>query len=144
MQLSEELARAFASMGRLLNDAQGEDLSRSDFAVLIRLPLARGEGEAVRSRDLARSEGLDPSTMSRRLASLADRGLIEREPDPADRRAFLLTLTAAGRRAVEQERARRVALVTDALQRWDDADRAELARLLSRLTDTLEDRRSAR
>jgi DNA-binding MarR family transcriptional regulator len=144
MQLSEELARTFASMGRLLNEVQGEGLPRTDFAVLIRLPLAIDEGEAVRSRDLALAEGLDPSTMSRRLASLAERGLIGREPDPADRRASLLTLTAAGRTAVEQERARRVGLITDALQQWDDDDRAALARLLSRLADTLEARRSAR
>lgn len=82
--------------------------------------------------------------MSRRLASLAARGLITREPDPADRRASLLTLTAAGSEAVERERARRVALITDALDGWEEHDRAELARLLSHLTDTLEARRSQR
>lgn len=142
MQLSEQLARAITSMGRLMNDFQGEELSRTDFLVLVRLPLQGGEGEAVRPRDLARAEGLDPSTMSRRLASLAERGLIAREPDPADGRAHLLTLTQAGRDAVHRERSRRVQLVTDALHDWSDEDRAELARLLSQLTDTLEARRS--
>lgn len=143
MQLSEELARAITSMGRLINDFQGEELSRSDFLVLVRLPLQGGAGEAVRSRDLARAEGLDPSTMSRRLGSLAERGLIAREPDPADGRAHLLTLTQAGCDAVQGERARRVALVTDALAGWAERDRAELARLLSQLTDTLEHRRAS-
>ncbi|MFK5634410.1 MULTISPECIES: MarR family winged helix-turn-helix transcriptional regulator [unclassified Ornithinimicrobium] len=144
MQLSEELARAFASMGRLLDDFQGEELSRPDFTVLVRLAPKDPTGEPVRSRDLARSEGLDPSTMSRRLASLADRGLVAREPDPADGRAHLLTLTDAGCEAVRRERARRVTLVTDALDGWDDPDRAELARLLSQLTDSLETRRAQR
>lgn len=143
MQLSEQLARAITSMGRLVHDFQGEELSRTDFLVLVRLPLRGGEGQAVRSRDLARAEGLDPSTMSRRLGSLAERGLIAREPDPADGRAFLLTLTDAGCAAVERERARRVSLVTDALAGWPEDDRAELARLLSQLTDTLEARRGA-
>lgn len=143
MQLSEQLARAITSMGRLVTDFQGEQLSRTDFLVLVRLSLPGGEDPAVRSRDLARAEGLDPSTMSRRLASLAERDLIRREPDPADGRAFLLSLTEEGAAAVERERARRVALVTDALDGWAEPDRAELARLLSQLTDTLEARRGA-
>lgn len=145
MQLSEQLARAFAAMGRLLNEDQGHEvLSRPDFAVLIRLPRAEEvaagvEGvEGVRPRDLARTEGLDPSTMSRRLASLTARGLIHREPDPDDGRAQVLSLTEEGGRAVARERARRVALVTDALDGWGEEDSAELARLLGRLTDTLE------
>lgn len=151
MQLSEQLARAITSMGRLVNDFQGEELSRTDFVVLVRLarPAEDPSGEqpgtpSVRSRDLARAEGLDPSTMSRRLASLAGRGLVSREPDPADGRASLVSLTDAGVEAVERERARRVALVTDALDGWCESDRAELARLLSQLTDSLEARRAAR
>src|SRR5690606_41241441 len=105
MQLSEQLARAFAAMGRLLNEDQGPGVrSRPDFAVLIRLPRAEEvaagvEGvEGVRPRDLARTEGLDPSTMSRRLASLTARGLIHREPDPDDGRAQVLSLTEEGGR----------------------------------------------
>lgn len=143
MHLSEQLARAITSMGRLITDFQGEELSRTDFLVLVRLARPGGEGDAVRSRDLARAEGLDPSTMSRRLGSLAERGLIRREPDPADGRAHLVSLTEAGEEAVRRERARRVALVTDALDGWAEPDRAELARLLSQLTDTLEARRGA-
>ena len=82
--------------------------------------------------------------MSRRLTSLVDRGLVAREPDPADGRASLLCLTDEGREAVRQERDRRVALVTDALEGWDDDDSRDLARLLGQLTDSLETRRSVR
>lgn len=139
MQLSEELARAFTSMGQLVHELQG-DLPRADFMVLVRL----GGRECTRSRDLAKAEGLDPSTMSRRLASLTERGYIERASDPQDGRAQILALTDAGREAVSLERSRRVTLVTDALVDWPDDDRAELARLLSRLTDTIETQRQAR
>lgn len=132
------------SMGRLVHDIQGEELARTDFVVLVRLAALAEETGAVRSRDLARSEGLDPSTMSRRLASLTERGLVEREPDPQDGRAWLLSLSPAGRDALARERARRVAMVTDALGDWSEGDRAELARLLAQLTDTLEARRAAR
>lgn len=139
MQLSEELGRTFAAMGRLLHERQG-DLSRSDFGVLVRL----AGKECTRSRDLAHAEGLDPSTMSRRLASLAERGLIRRSADPADGRAQVLALTAEGEQTLRAERARRVALVTDALSDWPDADRDDLARLLARLADTIESTRAAR
>lgn len=125
------------AMGRHINRGEGE-VSRPDYLVLVRLA-AR---ECTRSKDLAEAEGLDASTMSRRIASLVERGLVSRNTDPDDRRAHTLSLTDLGNQTVLDERARRVALVTDALAEWDEADRAELARLLGRLTDTLEGRLS--
>ncbi|GAA4881123.1 MarR family winged helix-turn-helix transcriptional regulator [Serinicoccus chungangensis] len=136
MQLSEELARTFAAMGRFLREREG-DLAPTDVAVLVRLA---GQ-QCTRSRDLAQAEGLDPSTMSRRLASLAERGLVERHPDPADRRAQVLGLTQAGLEALTQERARRVELVTDTLADWPETEKAQLADLLGRLADSLESAR---
>ncbi|WP_281966076.1 MarR family winged helix-turn-helix transcriptional regulator [Serinicoccus marinus] len=133
MQLSEELARTFTAMGRLLREREGE-LSRSDVGVLVRLA---GQ-ECTRSRDLARAEGLDPSTMSRRLASLAERGLVQRHPDPEDRRAQVLGLTAAGRAALAAERSRRVELVTATLADWPAHDQQRLADMLARLADSIE------
>lgn len=133
MQLSEQLSRAFVAMARRINDGRG-DISRPDYIVLARLA-AR---ECTRSRELADAEGLDPSTMSRRIASLVERGLVQRSTDPQDRRAHTLALTDAGQQALSSERQRRVALVTDALADWDEADKADLARSLARLTDTLE------
>ena len=137
MHLSEQLARTFASMGRLISEFQGE-VSRHDFIALVRID----QQDGVRTRDLADAEGLDPSTMSRRVASLTSRGLVERHPDPQDGRAHVLALTDAGRDLVREERARRVAIVTDALATWSDDDRADLARLLGQLTDTIETQRT--
>lgn len=133
MQLSEELARTFAAMGRFLHEREA-GLSRSDFGVLLRLA---GTG-CTRSRDLAVAEGLDPSTMSRRLASLDERGFIRRSQDPDDRRAQVLALTETGQEALRAERERRVATVTDALADWPQDEQEELARLLGRLADSLD------
>ena len=137
MQLSDQLSRAFIAMGRHINRGEGE-ISRPDYLVLARL----ADSECTRTKDLADAEGLDASTMSRRIASLVERGFVERATDSSDRRAHTLSLTEEGKQTVLDERARRVALVTDALADWDEADRAELARLLGRLTDTLEGRSS--
>lgn len=139
MQLSEQLSRAFSTVGRYVTQDEG-GLSRADFGVLVRL----ADRVSTRPGDLAAAEGLDPSTMSRRIASLHERGLIDRAPDPDDGRATVVSLSAAGQDALRAERDRRIGVITDALHDWEDSDRAELGRLLTKLADTLEDRRSTR
>jgi DNA-binding MarR family transcriptional regulator len=66
---------------------------------------------------------------------LQERGLVERGPDPADRRATLVSLTRAGREAGERIRAARQAETERFFGALDPADRAELARILGKLTD---------
>ena len=50
----------------------------------------------MRVTDLAGCANLDTSTVSRHVAQLQRTGLIERTPDPDDRRAQRVELTAAG------------------------------------------------
>ena len=82
--------------------------------------------------------GFDTSTMSRRVAHLCDEGLMERHPDPDDGRAQLLSLSNVGRQRLAEERSLRVRLITESLGEWTPDDKSELARLLSRLNDSLE------
>ncbi|WP_395701910.1 MarR family winged helix-turn-helix transcriptional regulator [Aquabacterium sp.] len=44
---------------------------------------------------------LEKSWISRAVDSLAERGLVTREPNPADARSWLVTLTGAGRKRVK-------------------------------------------
>lgn len=137
--LQERLITVFASLGRALADQErstGFPLSRLELAVLVRL--ARADG--ARPRDLAEGEGLDPSTMSRRLAAMEEQGLVRREPDPHDGRAALMHLTDTGRERLQHARRQRVELVTDALHAWSAHDLGELARLLGQLEASLEAR----
>lgn len=53
--------------------------------------------EPVRLGELNRHVLLSQPALSRLVDRLAARGLVTGEPDPADRRALLLSLTAAGR-----------------------------------------------
>lgn len=134
MQLSEELARFFTLLWRITDDQQrGATLTRLEYLALGRL---HRDG-AMRAGDLAQSEGLDPSTLSRRLAALAERDLVTRRTDHDDRRAQQLEITPAGRDAFLAEQRRRVALVTDALDQWAEPDRVRLAELLHELNDSL-------
>ncbi|RLK59438.1 MarR family winged helix-turn-helix transcriptional regulator [Actinokineospora cianjurensis] len=55
------------------------------------------EGEACSQQTLAHRLGLDKTVMTYLIDDLERAGLVERRPDPADRRARLLSATAAGR-----------------------------------------------
>ena len=135
MQLSEELARLFTLLWRVTNDQRrGASLTRLEYLVLARLE----RDGAMRAGDLAHDEGLDPSTLSRRVAALAERGLVERKTDRDDRRAQQLQITPSGRDAFLAEQRRRVSLVTDAVAHWPQPDRARLAELLHDLNDSLQ------
>jgi len=92
----------------------------------------------VRATDLAEHVHLDLSTISRHLRGLEGSGLLERFPDPDDRRASLLDVTPEGRVVLDRSTAARTALFASATVGWTDAEVAELVRLLHRLSDDLE------
>jgi DNA-binding MarR family transcriptional regulator len=66
---------------------------------------------------------------------LQHRGLVERLPDPSDRRAVLLRPTAEGRRVRAEIDAARTADSAELYARLPAADRATLARLLRAIAD---------
>ena len=70
---------------------------------------------------------------------LAKEGLVTREPLASDRRAFLVRLTADGRRQFQLMAAQHEAWVAEILSRLTDADRHELHRLTGVLKDALQE-----
>jgi MarR family transcriptional regulator for hemolysin len=95
---SRELAFAINDVARLLrtyaDHAAGRfGMTRAKWAVLARLD--RFEG--LKQTELAEMLDLQPITLTRLLDGLAENGLIERRPDPDDRRAKRLFLTPAAR-----------------------------------------------
>ena len=75
------------------------DLQHSEFDVLA--ALRRSSVAHLSPGRLLRETHVTSGTMTHRLDRLAQRGLVERLPDPRDRRGVLVRLTAAGRRAVD-------------------------------------------
>ncbi len=102
-------------LGRALTAAELPVLRRHGltmwgYVVLLAL---RGRAEPVRTQAaLADAIGADKTRIIGVLDELQGAGLIRREPDPADRRAHLLAITAEGR-------ARRAAAQAD-IQRQED------------------------
>lgn len=54
--------------------------------------------EGASQRELAELMRIEPPTLVRHLDKLAEEGLVERRPDPHDRRVMRVSVTAAGRR----------------------------------------------
>jgi MarR family transcriptional regulator, transcriptional regulator for hemolysin len=73
-------------------------MTRAQWAVLVRLDRSEGLNQS----ELADVLDLQPITLTRLLDKLSGSGLIERRPDPDDRRAKRLFLTSAARPLLEQ------------------------------------------
>ncbi|MHB8439375.1 MAG: MarR family winged helix-turn-helix transcriptional regulator, partial [Acidimicrobiales bacterium] len=83
--------------------------------------------------DLAAALELDLSTVSRQLRQLVDAGLVDRDPDPLDGRASLVSLSDRGRQVLDAVRAARREVLRRTVQGWLPEDRARLAESVAHL-----------
>ena len=101
--IAREIAFTLMDVARMLRTyadqrARHFGISRAQWGVLVRLD--RSEG--LKQSELAEILDLQPISLTRLLDRLAKNGLIERRPDPNDRRANRLFLTPAARPLPEQ------------------------------------------
>ncbi|TNE37143.1 MAG: MarR family transcriptional regulator [Alphaproteobacteria bacterium] len=78
--------------------AQGLGLSQAQWRALVALALHEGANQ----KTLAEALEIQPMTLARLIDHLQGTGLVERRPDPADRRAFCLYLTDKGQFLMEE------------------------------------------
>jgi DNA-binding MarR family transcriptional regulator len=122
-----DMARLPGYRTRLLAVA-GVDLHQSGLSIL---SVLEREGPLGVS-ELAVRLGVDQSTASRQVRPLEAAGLVERGPDPVDRRASLLRPTEEGLRLRARVRSAWLADIAWAVDDWDPAEREQLGRLLER------------
>jgi DNA-binding MarR family transcriptional regulator len=82
---------------------------------------------------LADIEGINPTMLSRIVGRLEDDGLVRRVPDPDDRRAVQVEITASGTRFHTKLRRERTRLLTEKLQLLPPAQRQALMAALPAL-----------
>ena len=111
-------------------------ITRAQWVVLVRLD--RFEG--LKQSELADMLDLQPITLTRLLDRLCRSGLIERRPDPNDRRANRLYLTASARPLLEQLGDLGDALMATALA---GVERESIERMVAQLAIVKENLRQA-
>ncbi|HEX4814214.1 MAG TPA: MarR family winged helix-turn-helix transcriptional regulator [Nonomuraea sp.] len=114
-----------------LTEAAGVRLDRPDVQILVHL---LDSGEPRRIGMIAEGLQVESPHVTRHVSALERRGLVERVRDPDDGRAWRIALTGEG--AEVARRCRRVTTewFETALAGWPAEDRAELTRLLEKLS----------
>ena len=123
-EVADRLGMAITRLARLLRQQAADDLTptmRAAVGTIAREgPLTLGE--------LAASEQVAPPTVTKVVAKLEDRGLVEREADPTDRRVVRVVLSDRGQRWLEADRQRRHAWLAERIDNLDAAERDRLVR----------------
>jgi DNA-binding MarR family transcriptional regulator len=133
------MSALFASLGREMTARVRRamrplGLGAQQFLVLRQLDSL---GKASQS-ELADALGIDPSNLATLANDLADRGLVERTRDSADRRRYVLRLSGRGERLLRRTEGAIAAAEDDLLAPLDEKQRAQLQALLRRLADGVE------
>ncbi|WP_309083243.1 MarR family winged helix-turn-helix transcriptional regulator [Chelativorans sp.] len=98
---------------------------------------ALAAGEAMTQKRLAQIASIEQPTMAATLARMERDGLIERRPDPRDRRASLVTLSAAGREKLSGVMEAISSVNEEALSELGQAQREAYIASLKRIIATL-------
>lgn len=125
-------ARLFLAVGRLSRSLRRSDTPGPGHGAISALSTLVAHGP-IRLGDLAAKEGVAAATMSRIVASLVEGGYARREPDPADRRAWLATATEEGERMLLGLRSTRVRELDRRIERLPLDLREDLAAALPAL-----------
>jgi DNA-binding MarR family transcriptional regulator len=132
--LSEQVPRFIRLVHAFKTQAAKND--SGDRAVLVLLfPLVRLG--PLRQGALAELVHADPSTVSRHVAALVERGLVQRVADESDGRASRLHVTDAGHAALDAFRRDRENHFAQVTAGWDTADLTALTALFGRFLDDM-------
>jgi DNA-binding MarR family transcriptional regulator len=137
-ELIELAARLRLAVGRLNRRIRIDGRESIPPLQLSALVTVEGHGP-LRLSELARREAVTAPTMSRVLAALDENGLVVKASDPQDARGVLITLSPEGKRALDEVRSHRTALVARRLHRLDDEQRAALTAAMPALEALLVD-----
>ncbi|MGV9385480.1 MarR family winged helix-turn-helix transcriptional regulator [Nonomuraea sp. NPDC003707] len=123
---------AAQTANRIVDQALGQaGLRRYHYALLAALEEYGPASQAA----LGRRTGIDRSDMVATVNDLAERQLLERAPDPDDRRRNIITITAAGRSQLTHLDRLLAAAQDEFLSPLPPADRQNLIDLLTRLVE---------
>lgn len=122
-------SRAYTRYGTTRFSAHGLSPAR------VQLISAVGEAPGIRMGALAKQLGVTNRAITGLVDALQAEGLLGRQPDPEDRRAFRLALTATGAEQLARIDDLHDAVSADAFADLDNHERGQFAELLQRVID---------
>ncbi|WP_207199376.1 MarR family winged helix-turn-helix transcriptional regulator, partial [Rhodoplanes elegans] len=114
-------------------------LSWEAFSLIVTLRRS-GKPYALRPTDLLAESLLTSGAITNRIDKVEALGLVERRPDPRDRRGAIIRLTPAGKRLADRAIADHVGGVEELLDPLSAAEQRQLAALLTKLLAATEQR----
>ncbi len=137
-EVAARLRLAITRTARRLRQDAGGELGPAGTAALATIE-RRGP---LTPSELAAIEQIKRPTVTRILATLAEAGLVERAPDPADGRSAIVAISSAGRERLRALRARKNAYLARRLGRLEADEVAALERAAEILERMLEGERA--
>jgi DNA-binding MarR family transcriptional regulator len=137
-EIAEGLPQRATTLSKIFLSRSSVSISRTEVGVLRNL-----RRQPHRITELAAEERVTQPAITLLVNRLAERGWVEREPDPTDRRAVLVRLTPAGEDAFDRLKAEYHALLHEEIAALDDHEVQTLAdavEILDRLIDRLRSR----
>ncbi len=128
--LVRRIRRVIAERARMLDP----DLSPVAYSMMTAL----NDSGPQRASALVEIFSVDKGAVSRQVQALVELGLIERSPDPEDRRAMILAVTEEGRRRLATIAQARRHQLTTRLESWSDEELSAFVRSLARYNASLE------
>ena len=128
----ESLFRAQHEVFREIStDFSETDLTQAEYDVL--LTVTRGESATARLRDVTANMLISQPSVSRLVDRMVARGLLEKCPDPADKRGSLVHATEHGTKAFRQIATVHGRTIAERMSRLDDDELRALAALTEKL-----------
>ncbi|MCO6057810.1 MarR family transcriptional regulator [Pseudomonas sp. MOB-449] len=139
--LEESLGFLLADASRLIRRSFEQHITGSTLTLSQARALAHiARNEGCRQVELADQLEVKPITLARLLDQLEQAELVERRPDPDDRRAYRLYLRPQADKALSDIRTAGAAILSVALQGFSEAEAAALASALRKMRSNLSSR----
>ena len=117
-EAAARLRVAITRLQRQLRQQSVGDLTLSQWSALVTIEMHG----PMRIGDLAEREGVSAPTATRLVASLEERGLVQRETDTSDRRSSYVSVTSGGAEQLDWARKVRTAKLAQRLATLDEGD----------------------
>ena len=128
----------------IFQDNKSGELSGPRMGILFRLIVAEEKGmtQGISPTQLSHFQHVKKNTISSLLRGLEENGLIERHPDPNDKRGYLIKITQTGKDMIKRTGPYRLKLMNDLASGLTQDEKKQLIQLLEKLRKSIKDTES--